>query len=131
MRATLTRKPVVHLAVVKDRVIDAIANLNNVAKHSPSFSQARLRQGLGNSTRRPLTVEGCDLGHHGKDVSFNSILKKDNFIDPACVLVGFAELMLRHFVTGLTAFCCKLSSTKRPSMLNWPSSRCMNCDISI
>lgn len=33
-------------------------------------------------------VEGCELGHHGEDVSFNSILKKYGLTDPALVLLG-------------------------------------------
>jgi hypothetical protein len=33
-------------------------------------------------------VEGCELGHHGEDVSFNSILKKYKLTDPALVLLG-------------------------------------------
>lgn len=33
-------------------------------------------------------VPDCELGHHGDDVSFNSILKKYNFTDPALVLLG-------------------------------------------
>jgi hypothetical protein len=33
-------------------------------------------------------IEGCDLGHHGEDVSFNSILKKYNLTDPALMLLG-------------------------------------------
>jgi hypothetical protein len=33
-------------------------------------------------------IEGCDLGHHGEDVSFNSILKKYNLTDPALALLG-------------------------------------------
>ena len=33
-------------------------------------------------------IEGCDLGHHGEDVSFNSILKKYKLNDPALVLLG-------------------------------------------
>jgi len=28
-------------------------------------------------------VPGCDLGHHGEDVSFDSILKKFNLFEPA------------------------------------------------
>ena len=31
---------------------------------------------------------GCELGHHGEDVSFNSILKKYQLADPALVLLG-------------------------------------------
>jgi hypothetical protein len=30
----------------------------------------------------------CELGHHGEDVSFNSILKKYQLNDPALVLLG-------------------------------------------
>jgi hypothetical protein len=33
-------------------------------------------------------VPDCELGHHGQDVSFNSILKKYNLSDPALVLLG-------------------------------------------
>ena len=33
-------------------------------------------------------VPNCELGHHGEDVSFNSILKKYNLSDPALVLLG-------------------------------------------
>ncbi len=33
-------------------------------------------------------VPKCDLGHHGEDVSFNSILKKYNLTDPALILLG-------------------------------------------
>jgi len=33
-------------------------------------------------------VPNCELGHHGKDVSFNSILKKYQLNDPALSLLG-------------------------------------------
>ena len=33
-------------------------------------------------------VPNCELGHHGEDVSFNSILKKFRVSDPAFVLLG-------------------------------------------
>jgi len=33
-------------------------------------------------------VHNCELGHHGEDVSFNSILKKYNLRDPALILLG-------------------------------------------
>jgi hypothetical protein len=36
----------------------------------------------------PFDVQGCELGHHGEDVSFNSILKKHGLADPALVLLG-------------------------------------------
>src|SRR5260221_13113280 len=36
----------------------------------------------------PYDIEGCELGHHGEDVSFNSILKKYNLNDPALLLLG-------------------------------------------
>ena len=31
---------------------------------------------------------GCELGHHGEDVSFNTILKKYQLTDPALILLG-------------------------------------------
>jgi hypothetical protein len=36
----------------------------------------------------PYDIEGCELGHHGEDVSFNSILKKYGLDDPALQLLG-------------------------------------------
>jgi hypothetical protein len=33
-------------------------------------------------------VPDCELGHHGEDVSFQSILKKYSLTDPALVLLG-------------------------------------------
>jgi hypothetical protein len=33
-------------------------------------------------------VPNCELGHHGEDVSFNSILKKYRLDDPALALMG-------------------------------------------
>lgn len=36
----------------------------------------------------PFDIEGCELGHHGEDVSFNSILKKYDLTDPALQLLG-------------------------------------------
>lgn len=33
-------------------------------------------------------VPNCELGHHGEDVSFNSILKKYKLTDPALLLLG-------------------------------------------
>jgi hypothetical protein len=36
----------------------------------------------------PYDVQGCELGHHGEDVSFNSILKKFQLNDPALKLLG-------------------------------------------
>jgi hypothetical protein len=33
-------------------------------------------------------MPNCELGHHGEDVSFNSILKKYELTDPALVLLG-------------------------------------------
>src|SRR6059058_967740 len=36
----------------------------------------------------PLDIDGCELGHHGEDVSFNSILKKYKLTDPALALLG-------------------------------------------
>ena len=36
----------------------------------------------------PYDIDGCELGHHGEDVSFNSILKKYKLTDPALALLG-------------------------------------------
>ena len=36
----------------------------------------------------PYDIKGCELGHHGEDVSFNSILKKYNLTDPALLLLA-------------------------------------------
>jgi len=36
----------------------------------------------------PFDIDGCALGHHGEDVSFNSILKKHKLTDPALSLLG-------------------------------------------
>jgi hypothetical protein len=36
----------------------------------------------------PYDIDGCELGHYGEDVSFNSILKKYKLTDPALVLLG-------------------------------------------
>ena len=33
-------------------------------------------------------VPNCELGHHGEDVSFNSLLKKFHLTDPALMLLG-------------------------------------------
>lgn len=36
----------------------------------------------------PFDIDVCELGHHGEDVSFNSILKKYKLTDPALTLLG-------------------------------------------
>jgi len=36
----------------------------------------------------PFDIEGCELGHHAEDVSFNSFLKKYKLNDPALALLG-------------------------------------------
>jgi len=36
----------------------------------------------------PFDIEDCELGHHGEDVSFNTILKKHKLTDPALMLLG-------------------------------------------
>jgi hypothetical protein len=36
----------------------------------------------------PYDIPDCELGHHGEDVSFNSILKKYRLTDPALQLLG-------------------------------------------
>src|ERR1700716_3657925 len=51
----------------------------------PAEQVASRAAGLGAT---PFDVEGCELGHHGEDVSFNSILKKYRLSDPALGLLG-------------------------------------------
>jgi hypothetical protein len=51
----------------------------------PAGDVERLGKELGAT---PYDIEGCELGHHGEDVSFNSILKKFKLADPALVLLG-------------------------------------------
>jgi hypothetical protein len=36
----------------------------------------------------PFDIEGCELGHHGEDVSFNAILKQYGLRDPDLALLG-------------------------------------------
>ena len=36
----------------------------------------------------PFDIDGCELGHHGEEVSFDSILKKYQLTDPALALLG-------------------------------------------
>jgi hypothetical protein len=36
----------------------------------------------------PFDIDGCELGHHGEDVSFNSFLQKYNLTDPGLKLLG-------------------------------------------
>ena len=36
----------------------------------------------------PFDIDGCELGHHGEDVSFDSILKKFHLTDPALALLA-------------------------------------------
>ena len=36
----------------------------------------------------PFDIEGCELGHHGEDVSFDAILKKYKLTDPALQLLA-------------------------------------------
>jgi hypothetical protein len=51
----------------------------------PADSVAAKARELGAT---PFDIEGCELGHHGEDVSFNSILKKCKLTEPALVLLG-------------------------------------------
>jgi hypothetical protein len=36
----------------------------------------------------PYDIEGCELGHHGEDISFDSFLKKYELTDPALRLLA-------------------------------------------
>ena len=50
--------------------------------HSHDTDWAKISDGI------VFDVPKCELGHHGEDVSFNSILKKYQLTDPALVLLG-------------------------------------------
>ena len=51
------------------------------------FSTARHRL-VEDRQWHSVDVPNCELGHHGEDVSFDSILKKYNLTDPALLLLG-------------------------------------------
>ena len=51
----------------------------------PAGDVERLGKELGAT---PYDIEGCELGHHGEDVSFNSILKKYGLKDAGLELLG-------------------------------------------
>ncbi len=51
----------------------------------PTAQVAAKAQELGAT---PFDVDGCELGHHGEDVSFDSILKKYGLRDPALALLA-------------------------------------------
>lgn len=36
----------------------------------------------------PYDIAGCELGHHGEDVSFDAIIKKHQLTDPALLLLA-------------------------------------------
>jgi hypothetical protein len=63
------------------KFIDPLAEFIFVPAHQV---EARARE-LGAA---PFDIEGCELGHHGEDVSFDAIFKKYNLTDPALVLLG-------------------------------------------
>src|ERR1017187_5448838 len=59
----------------------------------------------------PFDVSNVELGHHGEDVSFNSILKKHKLTDPALQLqrrigelVFLEDGIERHVLTVMTQF---------------------------
>ena len=51
----------------------------------PMVQVAAKAQELGAT---PFDIDGCELGHHGEDVSFDSILKKYGLRDPALALLA-------------------------------------------
>jgi hypothetical protein len=51
----------------------------------PADQVATKAPGLGAT---PFDIDDCELGHHGEDVSFNSLLKKYKLTDPALALLG-------------------------------------------
>jgi hypothetical protein len=48
----------------------------------------------------PFDIEGCEFGHHGEDVSFDSIRKRFSLGDPALKLL--AEIVRGFSVLGLS-----------------------------
>ena len=62
-------------------------------------------------------VPNCELGHHGEDVSFNSILKKYNLADPALVLFG-------ELVRAADSHPPKSASCRRRTALGCPWLQC-------
>jgi hypothetical protein len=48
-------------------------------------------------------VPGCELGHQGDDVSFDSILKKDGLTDPALTLLAQMPAALEVATQIITA----------------------------
>lgn len=52
---------------------------------APAADVERRARDLGAT---PFDIDGCELGHHGEDVSFDSILKKYQLTDPALVLLA-------------------------------------------
>ena len=89
-------------------------------------------------------VPNCELGHHGEDVSFDSIMKKYKVNDPALTLLAeivraadshltnphsageglrwIAHGVWRCLRTARCCICCRRSSswmTRRGSMIRW------------
>src|SRR5437868_12857502 len=61
------------------KFIDAEAEFVFLA---PDTDWAKIDKGI------VFDVANCELGHHGEDISFNSILKKYQLTDPALLLLG-------------------------------------------
>ncbi len=68
------------------KFVDPEAEFVFVPASQAAASQAAAR--AAEPGARAFDVDGCELGHHGADVSFNSILKKYDLRDPALVLLG-------------------------------------------
>ena len=63
-------------------------------------------------------VPNCELGHHGEDVSFNSILKKYNLTEPALLLLGEivrALIRVQPIRTSLAKVCAGSLGALGPS----------------
>jgi hypothetical protein len=62
-------------------------------------------------------VPGCELGHHGEDVSFDSILKKYNLAEPVSARgLTDAEILDREFIVYDALYAtCKIAAPQLPS----------------
>ena len=60
-----------------------------MARPSTNAPAVIVRGSTSDSTAAtPFDIDGCELGHHGEDVSFNSILKRYGLTDPALLVLG-------------------------------------------
>ena len=78
--------------VTRERVkVDRVASpwlIRNFVDHEAEFVFLPSATDWSKADGTVYDVPDCELGHHGEDVSFNSILKKYQLTDPALHLLG-------------------------------------------